>query len=576
MRRLAVIAGAAAICAVFVLRFEPSRVLLVETARPAIAAVVVLLASLGCGRFALGIVRSPDDSIADTLLIGFATLGILSAALALWSTAAVPPFAITIAAIELFFQWRRGVSPVLIGGGAIHPLLAIAIGVAFILAITPVSSPDELVYKLAIPHAWQLYGRMVELPLSSNSYLAMALQCADLAALSLGGGIAAKLAHFGVYLAVLAVVQRVGGKWAAIIVAFTPALMIISGWAWSEWGVIGLLLVSYDRWSNDDANAGACALGCAISSKYTALPWLVAFIVVLAIRRNRNWLRPAIIVAAFGVFFYARNVVWTGSPFAPLLLPNAPQVSNYRGSAWLGLLHGDDIFDFRIADESLGVLLPLAFIAGLYAWRKDRDLVLVGLLQMPILLTIGPGSRNIINGVAPVAIAGAMLLDEILPLAWVATIPLFAQLTLVAFTLESYDFLPYLAGRETAEQTIARTRNFAKPYDWIAKHSPREARVLLLAENRTFYLDRPFVAASNLDSPRIAAWLASGGLDREHFAYIVIHKEWYRVGTAPLGTIEKEYLLEVPPETHQTLMRFLSTRAMMVYQDPNYVIYACR
>ena len=60
------------------------------------------------------------------------------------------------------FEWPR-----------IHPLLAIAIGIAFIEAITPVSSPDELVYKLAIPHAWQLYGRMIELPLNSNSYLAM-------------------------------------------------------------------------------------------------------------------------------------------------------------------------------------------------------------------------------------------------------------------------------------------------------------------------------------------------------------------------------------------------------------------
>src|SRR5205807_9353763 len=127
----------------------------------------------------------------------------------------------------------------------LHPLLAIAIAIAFITAIAPVNSPDELVYKLAIPHAWQLFGRMIELPLNSDSYLAMALQSADLSALALGGGIAAKLAHFGVYLAVIAVVRRIGGDWSAIALAFTPALMIIAGWAWSEWGVLGLLLLSY-------------------------------------------------------------------------------------------------------------------------------------------------------------------------------------------------------------------------------------------------------------------------------------------------------------------------------------------
>src|SRR5207248_6359101 len=140
-------------------------------------------------------------------------------------------------------------------------------------------------------------------------------------------------------------------------------------------------------------------------------------------------------------------------------LPNAPQVAGYRGNAWLGLLRGDDIFDPRIVDESLGVILPLAFIAGLFAWKKHRELVLIGLIQMPILLTIGPGSRNIINGVAPVAIAGIAWIEEWMPrrlAAFVAVIPLFAQLTLVAFTLDSYDVTRYVAGKENAPQYIAR------------------------------------------------------------------------------------------------------------------------
>lgn len=563
MKRLAVIAGIAALTAVFIWRFEPSRLLLVETAPPAVAAFIVLLAALGCGRSALRIVRAPEGPLSDALLVGFATLGILSAALALIDTAMVAPFAVIVACVEAFFLGRERAR---FTWPHIHPLLAIAIAVAFIAAIAPVNSPDELAYKLAIPHDWLLHGRMIELPLSSHSYLVMALQCADLAALALGGGIAAKLAHFGVYLTVLAVVRRIGGNWAAIALAFTPALMIISGWAWSEWGVLGLLLVSYDRWSRDDVSGGACALGCAISCKYTALPWLLAMFVV----KRKHWLRAAIIIAAFGAFFYIRNLIWTGSPIAPLLLPNAPQVAGYRGSAWLGLIHGDDVFDPRIVDESLGIILPLAFIAGLFAWRKHRDLVLIGLIQMPILLTIGPGSRNIINGVAPVAIAG-MSLVEGMPV--LLAIPLFAQLTLVTFTLESYDFLPYLAGRETATQYIARTRSFARSYDWIARNTPPRARVLVLAENRTFYLERRFIAAGNLDSPRIAAWLAGGGLDRERFTHIIIHKSWYRVGNAPLGTLEKEFLLQVTPEAHQMLTRFLAARCRLLYQDPGYLIY---
>jgi hypothetical protein len=57
--RLAVGGGAAALTAVFVARFVPARLLLVETARPAIAAAVVLLAAFAFGRLALGLSGAP-------------------------------------------------------------------------------------------------------------------------------------------------------------------------------------------------------------------------------------------------------------------------------------------------------------------------------------------------------------------------------------------------------------------------------------------------------------------------------------------------------------------------------------
>ena len=424
---------------------------------------------------------------------------------------------------------------------------------------------------------------MLELPLNSNSYLAMALHSADLAALILGGGIAAKIVHFGLYLATLAIIRRVGGDWAAIVFAFTPALMIIAGWAWSEWAVLGLLLLSYERFSIDDTNGGACALGCAIAVKYTALPWLLA----AAIIRRKHVLRVAVIVAIFGAFFYVRNAVWTGSPIAPLLLRNAPRIADFRGNAWLGLIHGDDIFDARIADESLGILLPVAFLAGLFAFKKRRDLVLLGLIQMPILLTIGPGSRNIINGVAPIAIAGIALIKEWMPrrlATIVAAIPLFAQLTLVAFTLDSYDVMRYIAGKENAPQYIARVRAFAKSYDWIAHNTPANATVLVLAENRTFYLDRRFIAAGNLDGPRIAAWLGSfpnaeafrADLQRRGVTHIVIHTPWYRVGAPVNDVLAKEFVLDVPPPAHAVLRQFLQTHAILRYRDGEYLVYECR
>ena len=90
----------------------------------------------------------------------------------------------------------------------VSPLLVIPILIAVVEAITPVNSPDELVYKLAVPHAYDMAGRMFEMPLSSHSYITMALQLADLAALVIGGGIAAKLVHLALYFAALAIIRR--------------------------------------------------------------------------------------------------------------------------------------------------------------------------------------------------------------------------------------------------------------------------------------------------------------------------------------------------------------------------------
>src|SRR5213078_3341 len=94
---------------------------------------------------------------------------------------------------------------------------------------------------------------------------------------------------------------------------------------------------------------------------------------------------------------------------------------NYKSggmfSGWGELVRGADIFDAGIVDESLGILLPLAAICGLFALAsRDRkvlkDLAWIGAIQMPILITIAPGSRNIVNGVVPLALAGGVLMGD--------------------------------------------------------------------------------------------------------------------------------------------------------------------
>ncbi|HET7712922.1 MAG TPA: hypothetical protein VFL80_13400, partial [Thermoanaerobaculia bacterium] len=545
---------------VFLLRFRPALTVLGNVARPAVAAAGVVLTAWAAGWVAITVARrlarrwqpaaeaegaAPID-LSDALLIGYAAFGTvvgLVAWLGVGLDAVVANLLIVGGGAGVFIAWReRAVwwKPSLSGPTA--AILAIPILFGIIGAITPVNSPDELVYKLGVPRGYQLHGQMVEMPLNANSYLVLALHLTDLAALIAGGGMAAKLARFALFLASLAAVHRVARRLApqlpaAVtgVIAYTPALMLIAGWCWSEWPVLGLLLVAfehYQRWlerrSADHAATMFLALGAALACKYSALPWLFAVSILLLYRhrQEKRFLAAGSAITIFsGGFFYLRNLIWTGSPLAPLLLPDAPAVANYRGGAWYSgwtdFLRGIDLFDRNVVDESMGPLLLVAFAAGLFALRSGRgairDLAFIGALQMPILLTFAPGSRNMLNGAVPLAMAGTAIVAG----AWlaaprllrvgsviVAAVAALAQTSLVLFALESYDLGAYLAGRETAAQYILRIRDFSRPYAWINTLTPPSSRVLLLAENRPFYLNRRFIAAGNHDGMRVARWLA--------------------------------------------------------------------
>jgi len=618
----AIVLGGSAFTILFLRRFPAAVTLLVrELAQPLAAAAIVALAVLCAGFLAIvlgrrifGGVGGGEVSAIDALLIGYPTLGTVIGAIAWISTAPVVLVMLLAAAGGVVALLRRRV---VVRIALPSLLLAIPILLAVVEAITPANSPDELAYKLAIPQQYLLYGRMLELPLTSTSYLILGTNLTDLAALALGGPLAAKLARLLLYLAALGVLQRFGRRlageaasWVVAVVAWCPALMLIAGWAWSEWGVIGLLVLAlerFERWLDlrdpSDAAIAFCAAGASAATKYTALPFLLAFgvIVLLRMRDAKLLARAALIVALLGGFFYLRNVVWTGSPVAPLLLPDSPKIDNYRSggrfSGFTDLVHGYDIADPNLLDESLGILLPLAAVAALLlVTRRDRltrDLLLVGGVQMPILLTIAPASRNMIGGVVPLALAGAMLMAEVwrrapgamrLVLGGGAAVALAAQLVLVANVFDTMDVIPYLGGTETTAQYLARTRHFAKPFGWVAASTPEDARILLLGEYRTLYLPRQAIGAANLDGPRIAAWLAKfptpdllrAELRRQGITHVLLGLEHYRAGGPPPGMIEKESLLQVSPSTDAVVRATLARDATLRYRDPGYLIFELR
>lgn len=376
--------------------------------------------------------------------------------------------------------------------------------------------------------------------------------------------------------------------------------------------MIGLVLLSLLRWHDflesnrtSDLAISAAALGCALASKYTALPWLAVFLPLALWRvrtRSDRWRVlgvASLIVLATGGFFYARNLAWTGSPIAPFLLPNSPSVVEYRSAAggWTELLLGYDILHERIVDDALGIVLPVMVLLSPFALlrrnRRITDTFAIGAAQLAILVSIAPTSRLIALGIVPLALLGAIAIADVwrasaralrAALAALAGIGLYAQLMLVAFLFVSaWSFLPYLVGVESEEAYLMRTRDYYKPYAWIDANTPREAKLFLIAENRTYHLERRAIAAGNLDGPRVAAYLEQfrsddelrRDLQRQGVTHVLVHRPWYRVGssTHPARMTEKEYILNVSPRTDALLHRLAARHTRLVYEDNAYAIY---
>ncbi|HVT05540.1 MAG TPA: hypothetical protein VHL58_19440 [Thermoanaerobaculia bacterium] len=621
---------------VFFGRFVPARLAITRLLWPLLAALLALLASCACGKASIDLCRiivarmsplSPErsDRWNDRVVLGVPAYGLLLSAVAIIGIALGPITIVVtlllaiVGALQLRGRWRE-LCP------ALTPLRLMLFAppatVAFLGAITPVASPDEMVYKLALAKTYLLFGRMLELPLNSQSYIPSATFMSEMGPLALSGGIAAKLLFFFLFLACLRAIHNLATRvspasadLAAAVFCWTPALLLLAGWCWSEWSVLGLAAVSYRAW--DEFNDGSrsadfatsfLALALAVSTKYTVLLWVVIFIPITVIatarmKLTRRLAAPAVVIMAlFGGFFFVRNLVWTGSPIAPFLLPNSPAVTNFRGGTETNglqeMVRGYDILHPGIIDDSLGILLPVVVLMSpLVLLRRRRitiELFAIGGLQLAALVAISPTSRLIILGLLPLAILGTDMMIQ----GWLASrslirsvlvalvVTAFAgQLLLVSYVfVVSYDFFSYVVGKESEPQLVARTRAFTPVYEWAAAHTDPNSRFLLLGENRPFYLDRPSFAASNLDGPRVNAYLShfpTAETLRQDFlrigvSHVLIHKPWYSIVTPSSprpGMLQREYILELTPQTDATLRDFIRRFTIRRYEDAQYAVF---
>ena len=494
---------AAALLLLFVQRFLLIELLLRRIGQPLLLALVIAIAIFGVG----GAIRGGRRDPATDFLVGYPLFGALSFLLGLvriQTTTMV--LAIAIGLALLFLAWRRPLrdrspetAPDVSGLTlvVVVTMLAVVILTGFIVAQAPPVSLDEVSYHLAVPRAWTLEGRSVELPLISHSYFPLGIESADLPALTLlgtDGALTSHFLHLIACIATIALLLRRSRSWlATAAIACAPALSVTAGWSLLEWPLIGICL-ALDGAREEDDRSFAAATAAGLLTKYTFIP-----IVLAAAFFSRRW-KGAAVGAIGGALFFVRNLVLTGNPVAPFFGADAPHVASYREGI-LGYL-----FDGTFADESLGASL-IALASG-----ASLGFPLAMSAAAIALLFLHPSSRILLPYLALGAVHGTAVLRSGL-VRLLIVIAILAQTFLIVWFTDRGDAFALMAGRLDDTEYVRRGRPLFADIVKVNSVLPAESKTLIVNLNETFWFSRPVRGAGNFDGQRMSRYLEPRGAE---------------------------------------------------------------
>ncbi|MDQ7773654.1 MAG: glycosyltransferase family 39 protein [Elusimicrobiales bacterium] len=444
-------------------------------------------------------------------------------------------------------------------------LLAGVLAMNLAAALGPEIFYDALVYHLAAPAGYNLAGGIEHIPYNLYSNLPMAHGMLYSAALFLGGDVCAKLLNFsaGLFsaLAAFALGRRLYGRragiWAAALFYCVTHVMVSSWSAGTDTLLTlfsALALFSALRAEGEGrygwlALAGLMA-GMAMGTKYTGLfPVLGAGAAYIA--RERRFDRAMIrelaftgLIAALVVSpWLAKNWAYKGNPVYPFMtsvfgadplsspekikgfLAETRQMEGFELKRWL--LHPWEVTMGRAGNSEFFsplflALLPVCFLLAapsaaappLWAyfltvwltWSLSSSMVRFLMPALPAagVLMAGALSGRSLSGLKGAA-RWAMLASFCVSAAWGAVI----------FHSQGRHLVPL--GYETREEYLPKTRPFHsysswRAYDYINRNLPADAKVLVIGDARTFYLERPHLASSVFDlNPAVELASASRG-----------------------------------------------------------------
>ena len=449
------------------------------------------------------------------------------------------------------------------GSAAVLVLIAIA---AFVAAQAPPSSLDELAYHLAVPHAWVIAGRAIDLPLISHSYFPLGIESAELVPLSLldplRGGIASHFVHFLSAIATtLLMFRTTRSLFVTAAIAATPALAITAGWSLVDWPLLGVCVALYAAIEEEDTPALAASIAAGLLTKYTFVPFAVLLLI-----GARQWrgIWPGLVA---GSLFFIRNLVLTGNPIAPFLSAGAPHVAGYR-VPYLS----DYVFEGHFIDEALGV--SILILCVMMTGRVVHP-VIAGAIA---LFFLAPSSRILLPFLAVPAMTAAPRVRR--TAAVLLGVAIAVQLALLGFFTERSEAASLLTGTASDEQYLGKVRPSYTPVAWLNAALPAHSRTLVIGLNETYWFTRDVRGGGNFDGPRVSAYLSEPTPDalyakirREGITHVAV------VAAAPSTTVPQkidERQTDLSPIARRTLSGMLDQYAAAVESRGNATLFTLR
>ncbi|MFN0149350.1 MAG: ArnT family glycosyltransferase [bacterium] len=504
---------------------------------------------------------------------------------------------------------------------AVLLMLSLALVAGLVMHLSPIIGTDALVYHLQIPRDYIEAGKIERIPYNVYANMPHATELLYAVALLAGGEDGAKLLDLGLRVLLLLAIAGFARRWLGVrrsllapcILLMNPLVLdnrTIANIDLAMAFVLFVALAEALRWNEtgrlSHIVASSVLVGLLAGMKYTGGLFGAALFVTLVVTRlasrdsraplSHLLLYPLPAITLFAPWLF-KNAAFTGNPVYPLLF------ERFGGIEWNAELGkrlvewqrsigmGRSAADYALIPWNMtvkgnieytafdGIMSPLylmfipAVILALPLPPAGAALLVLSTLSLA-LWAWGPQQlRFFIPALPALSVLAAWVLDRVASEArqtWFARLALaitlayftFFTIHIVAVTVPNQ--LPSAIGLEKREDYLHRR---LQPYDPMTRASrelPPNAKLLLVWENRGYYLDRPYIADSFYESSWVMQLLEqdqSGDvlekrLRDEGVTHVMIND--------PLGLHFGRYYYH--PRVREALDRFLRERGKPVFE----------